>query len=325
MGVAGPRRGSIISADPQEMDMLYRRAPSAWSHVADGRGTAALLHGDCMDLLRSLPDGSVGLVVTSPPYCMGKEYEEGNDVADFKRAHAEVLPEIMRVVRAGGSICWQVGYHVDRNSLIPLDYLVFDAMRALPAPPVLRNRIVWTFGHGHHCEKRFSGRHETALWFTKGDKYTFNLDAVRVPQKYPGKTANRGPSKGQPSGNPLGKNPADVWDIPNVKANHVEKLVHPCQFPVALVRRFVAALTNPDDIVLDPYAGVASSGVAALLEGRRFIGAELERAYAEAATSRLRDALAGNVKVRADQPVAAPNPRSKVATRPHHFREFHHS
>lgn len=302
--------------------MLYQRACSAWAHIDAKGGTAALLSGDCKALLRAIPDSSISLVVTSPPYCMGKEYEPGNTIEDFIAAHTQVLPEIMRVVRPGGSICWQVGYHVDCNQVTPLDYLVFDAIRQLPEPPILRNRIAWTFGHGFHCERRFSGRYETILWFTKGDGYTFNLDAVRVAQKYPGKTANKGPSKGLPSGNPLGKNPGDVWDIPNVKANHVEKLDHPCQFPVALARRLVAALTNAGDVVLDPYAGVASSGVAALLEGRRFIGSELDKNYAVLAVERLQQAHAGAVRVREDKPVHIPNPESKVARRPDHFRTF---
>lgn len=133
---------------------------------------------------------------------MGKEYEAGNTIDDFILAHDKILPEILRVVKPGGSICWQVGYHVDNSQVMPLDYLVMDAMRKLADPPVLRNRIIWTFGHGYHCERRFSGRHETILWYTKGGSYPFDLDSVRVPQLYPGKTANKGPLKGLPSGNP---------------------------------------------------------------------------------------------------------------------------
>lgn len=302
--------------------MIYQRASYAWDRVTTGRGDAALLNDDCRKLLAAIPDDSVSLTVTSPPYCMGKAYEPGYTVEDFIVAHAEILPEILRVTRPGGSICWQVGYHVDRNALMPLDYLVFDAMRQLKPAPVLRNRIIWTFGHGHHCPRRFSGRHETLLWFTKGDNYLFNLDAVRVPQKYPGKRANKGPQKGELSGNPLGKNPEDVWDIPNVKANHIEKLAHPCQFPVALAQRLVRALSNPGDIVLDPYAGVASTGIAALLEKRRFIGAELNESYAELGAERLAQALAGTVRVRDDKPIYVPDPNSSVARRPDHFWPF---
>ena len=78
----------------------------------------------------------------------------------------------------------------------------------------MRNRIVWHFGHGLHASRRFSGRYEVIMWFTKSDDYTFNLDAVRVPQKYPQKKHFKGPRRGELSGNPLGKNPGDVWEIP---------------------------------------------------------------------------------------------------------------
>jgi adenine-specific DNA-methyltransferase len=299
--------------------MRYQRASFAWDHVHAKRGDAALVNGDCRKLLAAIPDDSIDLTITSPPYCMGKVYEPGYTVEDFIEAHAEILPEVLRVTRPGGSICWQVGYHVERNALMPLDYLVFDAMRKLDPPPVLRNRIIWTFGHGHHCPRRFSGRHETLLWFTKGDNYRFNLDSVRIPQKYPGKLANKGPRKGKLSGNPLGKNPEDVWDIPNVKANHIEKLDHPCQFPVALAQRLVRALSNPGDIVLDPYAGVASTGIAALLEKRRFIGAELDDSYSRIGAERLAQTVEGTVRVRDDKPIFVPDPNSSVARRPDHW------
>ena len=106
---------------------------------------------------------------------------------------------------------------------------------------------------GLHCKKRLSGRYETILWFTKSDDYTFNLDPIRVPQKYPNKKYFKGKNKGKLSCNPLGKNPSDVWEIPNVKHNHVEKTEHPCQFPVELVDRLVLSLTNEGDVVFDPF------------------------------------------------------------------------
>ena len=110
----------------------------------------------------------------------------------------------------------------------------------------MRNRIVWHFEHGLHCSRRLSGRYETIMWFTKGDDYVFELDPIRVPQKYPGKKYFKGPKAGQYSCNPLGKNPGDVWTIPNVKSNHVEKTGHPCQFPVELIERLVLALTRKE-------------------------------------------------------------------------------
>jgi adenine-specific DNA-methyltransferase len=162
----------------------------------------------------------------------------------------------------------------------------------------LRNRIIWHFEHGLHASKRFSGRYETILWFTKTDVYTFDLDAVRVPQKYPQKRYFKGPKKGELSGNPLGKNPGDIWDIPNVKANHVEKTIHPCQFPVELIERLVLALTSEGDWVLDPFIGVGTTAIAALMHGRRAIGAEITPEYVRVASERIALAEAGRLRIR---------------------------
>ncbi|MFC4726902.1 DNA-methyltransferase [Coralloluteibacterium thermophilus] len=299
--------------------MLYKTPHAAWNRVSQPGGHAALFVGDCSKLLSAIPDSSISLVITSPPYCMGKEYEPSNRIEDFAEAHELLLAEVARVLKPGGSACWQVGYHVQRNRVTPLDFLVYDVAQKFAPELVLRNRIMWHFGHGQHCDRRFSGRHETILWFSKGSEYTFNLDAVRVPQKYPGKRASRGPRQGEYSGNPLGKNPSDVWDIPNVKSNHVEKTDHPCQFPVALARRLVAALSCADDVVLDPFSGSGSAGVAALLEGRRFLGAELLPDYAAIARARLSDTVAGRARFRPDVEVEPPRQNSAVARRPEHF------
>lgn len=273
---------------------------------------------DVFDFLANQEDESVALLVSSPPYFMGKEYDRSRDVADFVAVHQKLLPELVRVLKPGGSICWQVGNHVDDGVLTPLDALVFAAF-ASPAI-ILRNRIVWTFGHGVHASRRFSGRHETVMWYTKGDNYTFNLDAVRVPQKYPGKRHYKGPNKGQFSGNPLGKNPADVWDIPNVKGGHIEKTAHPCQYPVALVQRFVRALTSPGDLVADPFCGSGSAGVAAILEGRDFAGCDLSPDYCDIARERLIEAISGTARIRPlERDVYAPTGTESVAQRPAHF------
>ena len=285
-----------------------------------------LHNGDCIELLKNLPDESVDLVVTSPPYCIGKAYEDPHDdIQTFRKQHTDIFQELYRVVKPGGSICWQVGYHISDKCVIPLDYIVYEIFTSLSEsldhPLTLRNRIVWTFGHGLNSTTRFSGRHETILWFTKGAQTVFNLDAVRVPQKYPGKRSYRGPNKGELSGNPLGKNPSDIWDIPNVKAKHVEKTTHPCQFPVAIPQRLIRALTLPDALVLDPFMGSGTTGVAALIEGRRFAGAEIKEEYYEISIERLNDAAEGKAKVREDRPVSEPNPTAAVAKLPDEFRK----
>jgi adenine-specific DNA-methyltransferase len=180
----------------------------------------------------------------------------------------------------------------------------------------LRNRIVWHFGHGLHCSNRFSGRYETINWFTKSDDYVFNLDAVRVPQKYPGKRHFKGPKRGEYSGNPLGKNPSDVWEIPNVKSNHVEKTEHPCQFPVALVQRLVLSMTNEGDIVFDPFMGVGTTAVAAIVNGRRAAGAENVKRYYDLAVERIRQAFVGELRIRPDKPVYKPPKNTSLTINP---------
>lgn len=281
-------------------------------------------HGDCLKLLKRLPDESVDLIITSPPYCMKKAYEDPHDdIETFKKQHMDIFPDIYRVLKTGGSICWQVGYHVSENYLVPLDYIIYELFteksKQLDNPLILRNRIIWTFGHGLNSTSRFSGRHETILWFTKGNDFLFDLDKVRVPQKYPGKKAYKGPNKGMLSGNPLGKNPSDVWDIPNVKAMHIEKTEHPCQFPVAIPQRLIKALAPENALVLDPFMGAGTTGVAAVIEGMRFVGAELQDNYYEISLERINAALNGNAKIREDVPVEVPNPNTAVAKLPKEF------
>lgn len=287
-----------------------------------------VLHpGDAESFVRDLPDQSVKLIVTSPPYNLGKAYEVRVSIEAYLETQYAIIGELCRILKEDGSLCWQVGNYVQDGEVFPLDIYYYPLFKRHGL--FLRNRIVWHFGHGLHASKRFSGRYETLLWFTKSDQYTFNLDKVRVPSKYPGKRHYKGDKRGQPSGNPRGKNPSDIWeivaqdwesclwDIPNVKSNHPEKTDHPCQFPVELVERCVMALTNEDDVVFDPFAGVGSSLIAALMHDRRAMGCEREPDYVAAAKERISAYYNGTLKTRPiDRPVHQPTGREKVAQIP---------
>ncbi len=307
-------------SDPvQETEQAVQKSLSSQLDITipstfDPRNEATLYWGDCMDFLRTVPDESVQLVVTSPPYNIGKEYEEVLDIEIYKAQQQRVIEECIRILKPDGSICWQVGNYVDDGEIIPLDILLYGFFKENGLR--LRNRIVWHFGHGLHCKNRFSGRYETIMWFTKSDDYVFNLDPVRVPQKYPGKRHFKGPKKGKLSGNPKGKNPSDVWNIPNVKANHIEKTDHPCQFPVALIQRLVLSMTNEGELVFDPFAGVGTAVVAAVINGRKGLGSEVEEHYYEIAVQRVRKALVGELRIRPDKPVYKPPKRSKLTINP---------
>ena len=262
----------------------------------DINADVVLFLGSALDLFNQIPDKFAALVVTSPPYNIGKDYEKKINLKDYIKQQEEVIKESVRITKDNGSICWQVGNYVENSSIIPLDILIYPIFEKLGLK--LRNRIIWHFGHGLHAKKRFSGRYEVILWFTKSDNYIFNLDEVRIPQKYPSKKYFKGPKKGELSCHPLGKNPTDIWEIPNVKSNHPEKTIHPCQFPVEMIERIVLALTNSGDWVIDPFIGVGSTAIASILHGRKAAGADIIKEYIKIAKQRIKLLLQGKLKIR---------------------------
>lgn len=292
-----------------------------------------IMNMDALEALENIPNGKFDLIITSPPYNIGKEYETKTSIEKYLETQEEIIEQLIHVLSDIGSLCWQVGNFVDKGEIFPLDIYYYQIFKKYGLK--LRNRIIWHFGHGLHASKRFSGRYETILWFTKTDNYIFNLDAVRVPAKYPGKLHFKGPNKGKPSGNPLGKNPSDIWkiivkdwenelwDIPNVKSNHPEKTEHPCQFPIELVERCVLSLTNENSWVLDPFAGVGSTIIAAIKNNRNCIGIEKESQYCKIANKRIEDLKEGNLRIRPiNKPIHKPSQNDKVAQVPKEWMQL---
>lgn len=290
------------------MQTIFKQEMPQIRDVFSQDSKIVLYNGNCLDAISEIPSGSIQLVITSPPYNIGKIYERTTGLETYLETLKPVIQELVRVLCPKGSLCWQVGNYVKNGEVFPLDIFYYSILKTLGLH--LRNRMIWHFNHGLHASKRFSGRYETLLWFTKTDSYIFNLDSVRVPSKYPGKRHFKGPKKGLPSCNPLGKNPSDVWeivaqdwekelwDIPNVKSNHPEKTIHPCQFPIELVQRCVLALTNEDEWVFDPFAGVGSALIGALMHNRRAMGCEKEVEYIAETKKRICDYYNGTLRIR---------------------------
>ena len=288
--------------------------------------------GDSLETLKTLETGKYKLILTSPPYNIGKEYETKKSIEVYLEKQSGVIEELMRVLHPEGSICWQVGNYVEHEEVFPLDIFYYSIFKNHGLS--LRNRIIWQFGHGLHSSKKFSGRYETILWFTKSNDYTFNLDSVRIPSKYPGKKYYKGPKKGQYSGNPRGKNPSDIWDIvlndweneiwniPNVKANHKEKTEHPCQYPIELVERCILALTNENDWVLDPYAGVGSTILGALKNDRNVVGIEKIDKYKKIGVERIQQFERGELQFRSIDTPIYDHTKSKLSEIPEEFKEI---
>lgn len=286
-----------------------------------------IINDDALKELNNFEQNKFDLIITSPPYNVGKEYEVKISIEKYLQTQENIIKQLVRVLSDKGSICWQVGNYVEKGEIFPLDIYYYQIFKQFKLK--LRNRIIWHFGHGLHASKRFSGRYETILWFTKTDNYVFNLDNVRIPSKYPGKLHFKGPKKGLPSGNPKGKNPSDIWEIivtdwenelwniPNVKSNHPEKTVHQCQFPIELVERCILALTNQNSWVLDPFSGVGSTVIAAIKNGRNAIGIEKEKKYCLIAKERIDKFKKGELKIRPiNKPIHVPSRNDKVAQIP---------
>jgi DNA modification methylase len=288
---------------------------------------------NCLSALKKIENEKFDLILTSPPYNVGKSYETKTSIEKYLETQEEIIIELVRTLSEKGNLCWQTGNYVDKGEVFPLDIYYYQIFKKYGLK--LRNRIIWHFGHGLHASNRFSGRYETILWFSKTDNYIFNLDNVRIPSKYPGKRHFKGPKKGQLSGNPLGKNPSDIWEIleqdwdssmwniPNVKSNHPEKTEHPCQFPIELVERCVLALSNENSWVLDPYAGVGSTLIGAVKNNRNAIGIEKEKIYCEIANKRLMNLKNGSLKVRPiTQIIHKPSEKDKVAQFPPEWEQL---
>jgi adenine-specific DNA-methyltransferase len=151
------------------MMSLFHEAPRI-EDMFHPQAQVVLYLGDVNDLLPTIPDETVKLIVTSPPYNIGKEYETKLEIEKYLDQQTKTIKELYRVLREDGSICWQVGNYVEHGEVFPLDIFYYQIFKSLGMR--LRNRIIWHFGHGLHASKRFSGRYETILWFTKSDRYT---------------------------------------------------------------------------------------------------------------------------------------------------------
>lgn len=293
--------------------------------------TYDVITDDILNVIEDFEDRHFKLIMTSPPYNIGKSYEKKQSLEEYLHWQEQIIAKIPRILSDNGNIIWQVGNYVQNGEVFPLDIFFYPIFKKYGFK--LRNRVIWHFEHGLHCSKRFSGRYETLMWFTKTDDYVFNLDSVRIPSKYPGKLYYKGPNKGKPSGNPLGKNPSDFWtllhseyesgiiDVPNVKNNHPEKTVHPCQFPVELAERCILAFTNKGDWILDPFGGVGTTLVAAIKNYRRAISVEIDARYSSIALDRVKKLQEGTLKLRPlGKKIYEPSKKEKISQIPLEWR-----
>ena len=240
---------------------------------------------DCLEAMKILPDESINLTVTSPPYNIGKEYENLLPLDDYINWCEKWITEVYRLTLCDGAFWLNLGYLSIKNraKAIPISYLLWDKI-----PFYLIQEIVWNYGAGVAGSKFFSPRNEKFLWYVKNSEtYTFNLDDIRDPNvKYPNQKKN-----GKIRVNPLGKNPTDVWEFPKVTSGQnrssKERTPHPAQFPSAVIQRIIQASSHQNQIVLDPFLGSGTTAMVALDLSRLVIGFEIREDYCDIAANRI--------------------------------------
>jgi site-specific DNA-methyltransferase (adenine-specific) len=279
-------------------------ARAALEAVLAGSSGGAVLEADNLGVLSALPDGCVDLAYADPPFATGKRRRlvsirtgsgertrpgfRGTEVsyeAVSDHAFADDLPldqhlealgarvrEIHRVLAPHGSLYLHVDWRTAHHVRLLLDE-VFGPERFL-------NEIVWAYDYGGRAADRWPRKHDTILWYAKGERWLFDREAIdRIPYLAPGLV---GPEKAA-----RGKLPTDVWWMTIVPPASVERTGYPTQKPVRLLERIVAASSRPGDLVLDPYAGSGTTGVAAARLGRRWLLVDRNPAAVEIARRRL--------------------------------------
>ncbi len=240
--------------------------------------------GDCRQLLKEVPDESVKLVVTSPPYNIGKPYGKYKDkiaLNDWEELINDVTREVHRILTPDGSFFLNLSPvpFGEGKEILPLPYIGYKIFKDNDF--YLRNMITWTFNNMQNCTNRLSGRYENILWGVKDiNNYVFNLDEIRIPYI----TQNDKRLEGG-----KGRNPTDVWYFDRVNNMTKKKLdlSHPTVYPLPMIMRILKMSSNPGDTILDPFVGSGTTLVAAKILGRNGIGFELDENYEKEIKMRL--------------------------------------
>ena len=224
---------------------------------------------DALEALRRLPAASIDLICTDPPYNLGKDFGhtiDRKDWSDYENFTRVWLTEAHRLLKPSGSIYTFMGVR-----FIARLYLMLEELGLL-----FNGWITWHYTQGMGRKLGFSPRHEDILYFTKSESYTFNLDPVRVPQKY-----------FRERNNMTGANPGDVWQFSHVHYSNPEREEHPTQKPEALMARMILASSNEGDLVLDPFVGSGTTARVAQVLKRHFFAFDINPEYVAMSRRRL--------------------------------------
>lgn len=252
----------------------------------------SVIHGDSLSIMKRMPSKSINLIITSPSYEVGKEYEDNGTFDEYLEFHKEIIKESKRILKNNGAIYWNVAQTPKNGEILPLGAIFYNLFKNQGF--YLKNWIIWRFDGGLNCKKRLSGRYENVLWFVKNpDNFIFNLDKIRITPKW----------KNDKRNNPKGKNPTDfweftlensVWDINRVVNVSKEKTEHPCQFPEKMIERIIKASSNKKGLILDMFNGSGTACKVAKDLNRKFIGIDKKLKYCKIALNRINKPFLNN-------------------------------
>lgn len=251
-----------------------------------------IFYNKSSESMSELPDKSVNLMVTSPPYNIGisygnkwenrkiveskgAKYKDSMPEDTYRKMLENVFAETQRVLKEDGQLWVNIKNRYVNDQIVP-PFWILDFFKDM----YLKNIIIWNFDWGGSTNKRFCSRYEYVFFFTKDNNdYVFNLDEVKIP------ALNFRPDRYKSQL----KNPSDVWKISLVSGNSIERTEHPAQYPEELIERIIKVGTNPGDIVLDPFMGSGTTAVVAKKLNRNFIGYDTNRDYIKIAKERIQN------------------------------------
>lgn len=279
--------------------------------------------GDNLEILAKFPENSVDLIYADPPFFSNKNYEiiwgNGAELRAFGdrwkggiNVYIEWMKERIwqcwRVLKKTGSMYLHCDWHASHRLRVAMDEIFGEKN--------FQNEVVWWYHTGGASKKRFARSHGSLLFYTKGEKWTFNWKELKYRRTKKALERAKNPKGARISINDIYKVPEDVLEIQQMNPMAKERLGYPTQKPEALLRPIILVSSNPGEIVLDPFCGCGTTLVVAQRFNRKWVGIDVSPIACGFIKNRLEKAGATDVRI-----IGAPKTIQELKNlKPHEFQ-----